>query len=190
MPDVYLQALSSRVSDHSPLLLVGNATVKKFRGFRFEAFWPQLQGFQEVVHEVWIRDLQIVNPFLRLHTKLQRTSKVLRHWAKGIVGNTKVLICAVAMLIAVLDVVQEFRNLNEIEIRLRRDLKMRYLALTAVDKLRAKQASRLSNIKATESSAKLFFMHANGRRRKNVIHCLHEGSRILFAQEEKEQVVF
>jgi hypothetical protein len=94
------------------------------------------------------------------------------------------------MLIAVLDVVQEFRNLNEIEIRLRRDLKMRYLALTAVDKLRAKQASRLSNIKATESSAKLFFIQANGRRRKNVIHCLHEGSRILFAQEEKEQVVF
>lgn len=51
MLDVYLQALSSKVSDHSPLLIVVSATLRKFRGFRFESFWPQLPGFQHVVQE-------------------------------------------------------------------------------------------------------------------------------------------
>lgn len=38
MPNVTLQALSSRVSDHCPLLVVGSATVQRYRGFRFESF--------------------------------------------------------------------------------------------------------------------------------------------------------
>ena len=42
-------ALSSLVSDHCPLLLVGNTDAKKYNGFRFEVFWPNVQGYQEVV---------------------------------------------------------------------------------------------------------------------------------------------
>jgi hypothetical protein len=42
----------------------------------------------------------------------------------------------------------------------------------AVEKLRAKQSSRLVNIRAAEANQKLFFLQANGRRRKNAIHSL------------------
>jgi hypothetical protein len=110
------QALSSRVSDHFPLLIVGNDTARKFRGFRFEAFWPRLQGYNEVV--------------------------ALRKWAKGLIGQNKVLMCAAGQLIAILDVVQEYRALSDQEIRLRRDLKLKFLGMAAVEKLRAKQSSR------------------------------------------------
>ena len=41
-PNVFLQALSSRVADYCPLFIAGHATVKKHRGFRFEVFWPRL----------------------------------------------------------------------------------------------------------------------------------------------------
>jgi hypothetical protein len=44
MPDVYLHAFSSRVSDHCPLLIAGDASVKRFRGFHFKAFWPKCQA--------------------------------------------------------------------------------------------------------------------------------------------------
>jgi exonuclease III len=44
LPNVSLQALSSRVSDHCPVLLAGNGTASRFRGFRFESFWPKLEG--------------------------------------------------------------------------------------------------------------------------------------------------
>jgi len=53
MPASMLNALSSLVSDHSPLLLVGASTVNIYRGFRFESFWPKLPGYQEVVQHVW-----------------------------------------------------------------------------------------------------------------------------------------
>ena len=45
MPGCMLQALSSMVSDHAPLLLTGRCTLQSYRGFRFESFWPCLQGF-------------------------------------------------------------------------------------------------------------------------------------------------
>jgi len=63
-------------------------------------------------------------------------------------------------------VVPDYRELTVYEIRLKRDVKARLLALTAVEKLRAKQASRLTAIQAAEANAKLFYLQANGRRRK------------------------
>lgn len=155
LPGVHLQALSSRVSDHSPLLISDGQGIRKFTGFRFEAFWPRLQGFDEVVNEAWNRPLSIYNPFLRLHTKLQRASKALRKWARGLLGKNKTLLCAVQKLIGILDLVQEVRPLSCPEVLLRRDLKARFLGLTAVEKLRAKQASRLVWIRATEANEKL-----------------------------------
>ena len=82
LPASDLQALSSLVSDHSPLLLVGATAVNKYRGFRFEAFWPKIQGYHEVVKHAWEQPLNVHNPFLRLHIKLSRTAKALKQWAK------------------------------------------------------------------------------------------------------------
>ena len=70
MQSCSLQALSSLVFDHCPLLLVGNTDAKKYSGFRFEVFWPKVQGYQEVVQQAWEREVITVNPFLRLHIKL------------------------------------------------------------------------------------------------------------------------
>jgi hypothetical protein len=70
LPDVYLQALSSRVSDHWPLLIAGNTTSQRFRGFRFESFWPKLQGYQQVVAASWQKPTRVINPLLRVHIKL------------------------------------------------------------------------------------------------------------------------
>ena len=100
------------------------------------------------------------------------------------------LICAARQLIAILDVVQEHGQLSNAEILLRRDLKSRLLGLTAVEKLRLKQKSRLTYIKASEANSKLFYLHANGRRKKNSIRSLHTGSRIMYTHEEKAECVY
>ena len=89
LPGCNLQALSSSVSDHSPLLMVGQRQIARFTGFRFEVFWPQVQGYEDVVQSVWNRDLLLANPYLRLHTKLQRTGRALRMWARQKVGRVK-----------------------------------------------------------------------------------------------------
>ena len=76
---------------------------------------------------------------------------------------------AAEQLITILDVVQEFRQLSQQEVLLKRDLKNRYLAMATIEKLRARQRSRLKYLKAGDASSKFFFMSANGRRKKNYI---------------------
>jgi len=142
------------------------------------------------VQQAWHEPLQVFNPFLRLHIKLTRTAKALRQWARGLIGNNRLLLCAAGQLIGILDVVQEHRQLTDDEIRLRRDLKVRFLGLTAVEKLRAQQKSRLTHIRANESSSKLFFLYANGRRRKNFIRHLVTEDGIKHTHQEKADAVF
>ena len=186
MPGCMLQVLSSLVSDHAPLLLSGTCAVQSYRGIKFETFWPRLQGFSQVVGQAWQRPLALQNPFLRLHTKLQRTGKKLKDWAKSKIGNIKLLMYAARQLIGILDVVQEFRQLSEEEIQLKRDLKIRFLGMAAVEKLRCKQASRLTSIRAAEANSKLFYLQAKGRKRKNFISELQEDDRILRSHGVKE----
>lgn len=104
LPDAHLQALSSRTSNHYQLLISKGNHVRLFKGFRFESFWPRLLGFVEVVKAAWEMPVRVTNLFLRLHIKLQRTGKSLRSWARGLIGNNRVLMCAILKLIAILDV--------------------------------------------------------------------------------------
>lgn len=127
---------------------------------------------------------------MRLHIKLQRTSTALRKWARALIGRNKLLLKAASQLIGILEVVQEFRPLNEQEVALKRDHKMRFLGLTAVERLRAKQAARINYISATEANTKLFYLLANGRRRKNAIHSLQDDNGIHYTEEDKASLLF
>jgi hypothetical protein len=89
-----------------------------------------------------------------------------------------------------MDVVQEHRQLSEQEISLKRDLKARFLGMMAVEKLRAKQRARLSYLSAEEANSKLFYIRANGRRRKNVIHSLQSQHGVCYSHEAKENELF
>lgn len=100
------------------------------------------------------------------------------------------LLCAASKLIAIFDSVQEHRQLSELEISLKRDLKARFLGMTAIEKLRAKQRSRLSFIRAGEANAKLFYLQANGRRRNNTIHSLTSNTGVCYSHEVKEQLIY
>nr|TKW39904.1 hypothetical protein SEVIR_1G210300v2 [Setaria viridis] len=59
-------------------------------------------------------------------------------------------------------------QLSDQEVILKRDLKAKILGMTAIEKLRVKQQSRIAHIKAAEAQAKLFHIHLNGRRRKKL----------------------
>jgi hypothetical protein len=70
-----------------------------------------------------------------------------------LIDNNKIVATAVSQLIGILDVVQEYRQLSESEVLLKRDLKVRLLGLVAVEMLRAKQSSRLNAIGASETNS-------------------------------------
>jgi len=100
------------------------------------------------------------------------------------------LLCAAKQLIGILDVVQEYRQLSIQEVQLKRDRKAHFLGLSAVEKIRAKQQSRLTGIKAADARFKLFFLHINGRKRKNYIRQLQTDSGQVHMHGDKEQHIF
>ena len=83
--------------------------------------------------------------------------------------------------------VQEFRQLTGQELLLKRDLKARILGLSAVEKIRAKQQSRLTMIKAENANSKLFFLRINGRKRKNFIQKLDTDRGVVLDHKGKEE---
>lgn len=139
LPNCALQVVSASVFDHYPLVLVGNTTRWKYKGLIFESFWPKMSRYQDIVKEAWARPLQIHNPYLWLHTKLERARKSLKQWARLKIVRNKLLLCVAKQLVGILNVVQDFRQLSVSELQLKRDLKARILGMTAIEKIRAKQ---------------------------------------------------
>ena len=150
----------------------------------------QVPGYIETVSAAWNKPISVQNPFLRLHSKLQRTGKALRLWAKALIGPNKLLLLAAKQLIWILDIVEEHRSMSTAEILLRRDVKHRFLSMTAVEKLRAKQQSRISFLRAREANSKLFFMAINGRKRKNFIQSLETPHGLVHLHKDKEQEIY
>jgi hypothetical protein len=64
-PSSFLSAMGYSISDHCPLLLSLAAELKTGRRFRFEAFWPKVDGFLETVEGASASRPAINNPFKR-----------------------------------------------------------------------------------------------------------------------------
>ena len=103
----------------------------------------------------------------RFHIKLSRTAKAFRAWDKAIKVSSNIAFNVANEVIFQLDLAMEDRELSEAEWALRRFLKARLLGLAALERIRWRQRSRITTIKASDASSKLFHLRANGRRRKN-----------------------
>jgi hypothetical protein len=62
-PDCFLQALSSDMSDHTPLLLATNARFCPKRRFQFENFWIRIPGYIQAVEKGWNCPPSTPDPF-------------------------------------------------------------------------------------------------------------------------------
>jgi hypothetical protein len=122
--------------------------------------------------------------------KSKPPGKSLKKWARAKIGNNQLLLCAAKKLVGILDVVQEHRSLSVQEIQLRKDLKARYLGMMAIEKIKAKQKSKLAHIRAADAQSKLFFLHANGRKRKNLIQFLNTPDGSVHMHLDKQKHIF
>ena len=128
-PKCYLQALSSSVSNHYPFLLTCRPLLKRFKGFRFEAFWLEVEGFLEVVQNSWQALVSSRNPTRILHIKLARLGKALKRWNKGIICSLRSASHAAQEVILRFGKAQEDRQLMDSEMELRKIAKSRVLGL-------------------------------------------------------------
>lgn len=189
-PDHLLQALSSGVSDHAPLHLSTNVHFYHKRRFRFEVYWTKLDGFDDAVKEAWVCDDAIVDPFKRLDALFRNTAIFLQAWGQRKTGNIKLLMAVANWIIFRFDQVQERRLLSELELWLRRTLKLAILELASLERTIDRQRSRVRWLREWDANTKLFQAIANGRRSKNFIPSITHDAEIIMEQRRKEEVFY
>lgn len=89
-----------------------------------------------------------------------------------------------------LDIGQEERALETMELWLRRTLKHALLGLAALERTIDRQRSRMKWLKEGDANTKLFQAIANGRRSKNFITHIKREGEIISDKEKKEEAFF
>ena len=84
-------ALSSDISDHTPLLLnTGGASPDSSQPmFKFELGWLLRDGFMDMVKNVWSEENTCSTPMEKWQAKIRRLRLFLQGWAKNVSGANK-----------------------------------------------------------------------------------------------------
>lgn len=185
-----IQPLSSSTSDHCPLLVLPLETPPITPRFRFESFWPDMPGCLDCVKEAWQSPTPAnQNSMMTLHVKLTRTGKALKKWTKTLIPQGKLTMEICHEVILRLELAQEQRQLIQQETQLIKKLKSRLLGLTAIEKSRARQKSRLTWTRKGDANTKYFQLMANNRKKQNFIHTLQSSDGVVSSQQDKHKVI-
>lgn len=131
-PNAHLRGLGTDASDHCALLLQTNlANISKPR-FHFEAFWPSLDDYEQVIQLAWQRPQAPFESLVQLDSTLRALIRELQRWSSSRIGEIKEQLLIARELISQLDVAQERRQLSQAEIGLRTRYKMRLLGLSSL----------------------------------------------------------
>lgn len=172
-PNADLRPLSSDASDHIPLLLHTTIQPSAHRRFHFEAFWPRLPGYLETIAAAWQMAPRDADRMCILDFKLHSTARALQSWSQRFVGSVRLQLAIAREVILRLETAQERRPLSQQEQQLRRELKMKILGLSSLERTIARQRSRVRFLAEGDANTKFFQLQACHRNRKNYIHTLH-----------------
>lgn len=184
-PSCLLQALSSAISDHCPLLLSCDIGFKHNRHFRFENFWVRMEGFQEVVAAAWQQPVASPDAYVILSTKLDRVARALKAWHSRNLSQMNRSLDVINELIFRLDKARDTRDLTPDEHRFRNNLKVRLLGISALQRSFWRQRARVLWIREGDACTKFFHMKASSRRRKNHIQSLTHLGQNFSSQQDK-----
>jgi hypothetical protein len=184
-----LNALSSALSDHCPLLLADDSGPLRPRSFKFENFWTSIPGFVQVVDLAWSVHSGHLEPYQNLFHKLKNVARDLSKWSRSLFAHTRVLLHAALLVILRLDIAQESRQLSPEERDLRMCLKRRVISLAMVERARKKQCAQIRSVKEGDANTKYFHRRVNARRWKNHIHRIKRNGGWVTDHLQKEEVI-
>lgn len=123
-----VKPLAKPISDHTPCRIQTGTNIPKSTIFRFENYWLQHQDFLGVVNKIWEQDTQEHDSAKLITAKFKRLRKGLKIWSRSL-SNLSSSIKAANELIFLWDLIEEFRNLNTVEINGREIIKTHLLKL-------------------------------------------------------------
>ena len=89
-PNINLSSTAGLGSDHVPLIInFGVDTVRKTYPFHFEKWWPEIEGFREVVEKAWNTPSPHRNPMDPCQFKTRLLRKKVKGWAINVNADLK-----------------------------------------------------------------------------------------------------
>ena len=183
-PNNLLTALSTAVSDHSPMLPNLDAELNMGGRFKFESFWTKADGFFHTARDPWESASHDGNPYVILDQNLRATAKALKKWSDRWVGNIKMQIAIAPEVIIRLDTTMDTRDLSPQERELRKILKRKLLGLSSLERTIARLRSSLLFLCDGDANTKFFHSHTRHRQRRNMIIVLRQGEAVAMGQDE------
>jgi hypothetical protein len=128
---------------------------------------------------------------LRLHVKLFRTEKAIKIWRRQNIGNLRLQLAIVQVALLHIEKAQEFRQLSELELDLKRFLKAKSLGLASIQRSRAKQHARIKWIKLGDCNTRFFHIctPTPGEKKKQFIAKIQDGDATVTSQADKFEKV-
>jgi len=188
-PGCLLQCAASNDSDHCPLILGLQDIIGCKKRFHFEAFWPSLDGFLEVVKDAWDTIQPRTCPLDTLALKLKATTRGLQSWSQKKFGHFNSQLLLAKEIVHQLDIAQERWPLQPNELWLHNNLKKHSLALSSLLRTISRLKSRINWLKDGDANTRLFHQHARYRKKKNFIPKLHVGDQVITKHEDKAATV-
>jgi hypothetical protein len=90
----------------------------------------------QVVEEAWNQQVSSISPLNILIYKMQCTARALRAWSNMVFSSARMELHMANNIIQRFDLAQENRQLSTEELQLRKDLKLRVLGLTVIERSR------------------------------------------------------
>jgi len=140
--------------------------------FHFEVFWPKCEDYDEFIAQAWKRPTVACDPLARLDLMLRNLVRQLQSWSEKRIGQIKTQLLLARELVLRLDCAQERRQLSLAENGLRKQLKMRCLGLSSLERTMARQRSRIRQLSDGDANTAYFHLIARGRKQRSYIPAL------------------
>jgi hypothetical protein len=106
-PNCLLQSAASLDADHCPLILGLHDHLPGKGRFHFESFWPQLDGFQDVVAQAWGSVEIRFCPLETLSLKFKSLTRALQSWSQKRIGQIRSQFALAKEIIHQLEIAQD-----------------------------------------------------------------------------------
>jgi hypothetical protein len=174
-PLTSMRILPRETSDHNPLkVCFGDKLISKGYTFRFEKWWLEAKGFEELVRQPWEEAGPVSEPIDVWQYKIRKLRKKVKGWCVNMEAEKKKRKGMIISDLDALDKLAEQSTLSDTQSLKRQELREELEGIWLMEETKARQRSRERDVKEGDRNTSFFFALANQRKRKKYIASLEE----------------